>query len=345
MNEYFNPISHGDILVEGSTPDSNVTFFIRLIPAPSQYNILAIPMNDHTNEEIQMMTSMPEGAELIRTLRNNLIAGAGFDSNNHIGEHFNTIYNDNSTQQIRITPEINNQLDGLPIQLTSLAREDILSIEQVGHDVEEEDITHILDDHYNAIWTDIMENLGGVLESAVGQAPPVDMGFDDIVNLLINTLSGPSGSTRFVLDNLTSRQIITYDEAFIVYPDLYEFFNEHIPAEFYKPVSVRLTKEQFDEKIHVCSMSKKIKNKLGTDDPTCTICLEDVRSRQHCAITSCNHVFHKKCAKQWFIEQCEKPLCPNCRKDPRDLLKWGTPNRSLVVKIPLHKITNTSVEV
>ena len=43
---------------------------------------------------------------------------------------------------------------------------------------------------------------------------------------------------------------------------------------------------------------------------SCSICLEDFKINESAKLTECNHVFHEKCIKEWFIS---KQTCPMCR--------------------------------
>jgi hypothetical protein len=94
---------------------------------------------------------------------------------------------------------------------------------------------------------------------------------------------------------------------------------ESYDEEFFNPIEIKLSYEDFKELITIRHMSKKLLRELGTDDKCCAICQEDVRSKQHCSVLGCRHFFHTKCAKQWFTKSCQKPTCPMCRKDAREM--------------------------
>lgn len=43
---------------------------------------------------------------------------------------------------------------------------------------------------------------------------------------------------------------------------------------------------------------------------SCSICLDSFKNKNTTVITSCRHVYHDKCIKEWFLT---KPTCPYCR--------------------------------
>lgn len=99
----------------------------------------------------------------------------------------------------------------------------------------------------------------------------------------------------------------------------------HPESDFWDPVASRLTDERFDEMVPTHPMSKSIRKKYNMEDPICSICQEDINSRQHCSILKCEHVYHKNCIKTWLTKTCEKPTCPCCRIDVRYVLKQSPP--------------------
>ena len=83
--------------------------------------------------------------------------------------------------------------------------------------------------------------------------------------------------------------------------------------EFFKPVSLRLTDTEF-KSIERRVMGRPLMRELGIEEcPDCPICMEQIRSRQHCTVLPCKHLMHVNCAKQWLMEHCTKPTCPLCR--------------------------------
>jgi hypothetical protein len=99
----------------------------------------------------------------------------------------------------------------------------------------------------------------------------------------------------------------------------------HPESDFWDPVASRLTDELFDEMVPTHPMSKSIKKKYNMEDPICSICQEDINSKQHCSILKCEHVYHKNCIKTWLTKTCEKPTCPCCRIDVRYVEKQSLP--------------------
>ena len=97
--------------------------------------------------------------------------------------------------------------------------------------------------------------------------------------------------------------------------------SQEVVHGFMEPVRINLTDSEFS-KLSTKVMSKKLKKVLGKhdEDVTCSICLEDIRFKQHCKILKCNHVFHKKCISRWLMNECEKPTCPCCRADVRKMI-------------------------
>ena len=58
---------------------------------------------------------------------------------------------------------------------------------------------------------------------------------------------------------------------------------------------------------------------------TCAICLEDTAyvklgkrvvkpSGSHCCKLACDHVFHRKCIKKWYVTNSDGNACPCCRQ-------------------------------
>ena len=55
-----------------------------------------------------------------------------------------------------------------------------------------------------------------------------------------------------------------------------------------------------------------IDDQLIEDNSVCVICLDDLGNGEDefSKLEHCEHIFHKKCIKQWLKE---KPICPICR--------------------------------
>ena len=92
--------------------------------------------------------------------------------------------------------------------------------------------------------------------------------------------------------------------------------NDISTNDFWKPVDIHISNDDFEKKFSHKRMSKKLRREFSCDN-TCTICFEDIRPNQITTLIGCKHVFHKKCAKEWFTKKCNKPLCPCCRIDVR----------------------------
>ena len=95
-----------------------------------------------------------------------------------------------------------------------------------------------------------------------------------------------------------------------------EYVIQNAPRAFLEPVHVRLSNDEFNA-MPVSVMSKKLRKQLNDDEPCCPICMENIKTRCHCTVLPCGHVYHKKCARKWLTEKCERPTCPMCRADVR----------------------------
>ena len=47
----------------------------------------------------------------------------------------------------------------------------------------------------------------------------------------------------------------------------------------------------------------------------CSICLENFNKKSKVAITTCKHVFHYKCIREWAFKNILCPKCPNCNHE------------------------------
>ena len=90
---------------------------------------------------------------------------------------------------------------------------------------------------------------------------------------------------------------------------------------FFQPVDLTLSANEFKQ-LPRAVMGKPLLKRLGKeipekveDYPVCVICMENIKSRQHCTVLDCGHLYHVGCARQWFTEHCEKPTCPCCRAE------------------------------
>jgi len=70
--------------------------------------------------------------------------------------------------------------------------------------------------------------------------------------------------------------------------------------------NIQDTKYKFEEYI------KKYGHKINLESNIqCSICIDSVEKDKFC-YEKCNHVFHKKCLREWLKQN---KTCPNCRKE------------------------------
>jgi hypothetical protein len=159
---------------------------------------------------------------------------------------------------------------------------------------------------------DFTENI--VVDEEMARQAFLEAGsFQGAVYTLVEIL----GDMLEIPDNLTQQLIEPVSEA------MEDVFHE-INPDFFKPIDIRLDKQQFNQLITRKVMGKKLRKLLPTDDYCCVICQEEITSHQHCSILGCKHFFHLNCARQWFSKQCSKPTCPCCRKDAREMETFDT---------------------
>ena len=88
---------------------------------------------------------------------------------------------------------------------------------------------------------------------------------------------------------------------------------ENLLLDFFRPVDLRLTEDEF-RALPRRVMGRPLMRELELSEcPDCPICMEQIRSRQHCTVLPCKHLMHVNCARQWLMEHCTKPTCPLCR--------------------------------
>jgi hypothetical protein len=75
----------------------------------------------------------------------------------------------------------------------------------------------------------------------------------------------------------------------------------------YEDVKIVLSENEYNSLTH-CSFSESTH---CADNENCTICLEKFMPSDDILQTTCNHVFHNNCGKQWFTHNSTK--CPICR--------------------------------
>jgi len=90
---------------------------------------------------------------------------------------------------------------------------------------------------------------------------------------------------------------------------------------FFQPVNLKLSTNEFKQ-LPRAVMGTPLLKRLGKeipkeeeDYPVCVICMDNIKSRQHCTVLDCGHLYHIGCSRQWFMEHCEKPTCPCCRAE------------------------------
>ena len=93
---------------------------------------------------------------------------------------------------------------------------------------------------------------------------------------------------------------------------------------FFKPVDLRLSDSEFRQ-VPRRVMGKKLLKELElTECPDCPICMDAIKSRQHCVVLGCNHLMHIGCAREWLTKHCTKPTCPLCRCCVRESIQQQT---------------------
>ena len=70
--------------------------------------------------------------------------------------------------------------------------------------------------------------------------------------------------------------------------------------------------QKLDEKMPD-QLYKTAKNKANQTN--CCICFEDFKDEASIKETSCLHIFHANCLKEWIKTKFEKPDCPTCRNE------------------------------
>lgn len=80
----------------------------------------------------------------------------------------------------------------------------------------------------------------------------------------------------------------------------------------FRKISLRIKEKKLSkilyknkEKLNNNSLIKL--KKCGIDE--CIICLDDFKKNDKIIQLYCNHVYHKKCLRQWFKESMTCPLC------------------------------------
>ena len=81
---------------------------------------------------------------------------------------------------------------------------------------------------------------------------------------------------------------------------------------------IRLNNTEYNKLIKTNIMCDNLLTDIDIESNSCSICQEEIIKGEFCDITPCNHLYHSKCSKEWFINKCIKPTCPICRTDIRE---------------------------
>ena len=87
------------------------------------------------------------------------------------------------------------------------------------------------------------------------------------------------------------------------------FIRQYLDSRF-QDIKVVLTDDAFDKLNHIDY--KNLDEKLKTEN-VCSICRDNYNDEDNLTLLTCNHFFHKDCAKELLCKFSSK--CPNCRLD------------------------------
>ena len=90
---------------------------------------------------------------------------------------------------------------------------------------------------------------------------------------------------------------------------------EEFDEEDLEDIPVRLSEEEYKEYIQIIPASL-INKEINS---CCTICQDTFEDSEKCHVISCGHAYHEECLKHWLMKTCQRPTCPNCRHDAREL--------------------------
>lgn len=126
-------------------------------------------------------------------------------------------------------------------------------------------------------------------------------GYQELYTRILNGLmSGQFEFPEFVKNRL--------EEAFFTY--LEEESNNQFMRDHEKRNRASSVERRMDEIITRYPLRLATTQHIA-DCPTCVICMENIRKRQHVRDLHDNCILHRKCADQWFIRNKN---CPICRK-------------------------------
>ena len=101
----------------------------------------------------------------------------------------------------------------------------------------------------------------------------------------------------------------------------FRFENKHYYAEADSCISSKKI-SIWDKTLNTEKIKIDKKSNLFSDD--CSICLSKLKNKSLLKVTSCGHVFHKKCLEKYISTNQDSgsvPLCPLCRSGNSDSLK------------------------
>uniref|UniRef100_A0A6T8BWT1 RING-type domain-containing protein n=1 Tax=Prymnesium polylepis TaxID=72548 RepID=A0A6T8BWT1_9EUKA len=58
------------------------------------------------------------------------------------------------------------------------------------------------------------------------------------------------------------------------------------------------------------------------EEPTCAICLENIRAQQNVTTLPCKHEYHRQCIAKW-LKMAEAASCPQCKAPALDVQLQG----------------------
>lgn len=93
---------------------------------------------------------------------------------------------------------------------------------------------------------------------------------------------------------------------------------EEFDEEDLEDIPIRLSEDEYNEYIQIIPTSL-INKSINSGCTICTICQDKFTDSENCHVISCGHAYHEECLKHWLIKTCQRPTCPNCRHDSREM--------------------------